>query len=224
LVLDPAPYELDALLERRRRSGLDRLDEVWEGVLRVPRGTAQRSDRPRATRARRAARLAVARTWRSCGRGIARHGSGLVLRDRDIAWTVSHLDPEPIKRHFVVIGNRRFPPKQVISAVTGLDRADFTTHQARRTLMGLGFSAGRRNASPPAARKAGPWIPAQGPRLGERLAQFSGQWVAIKDDDILHSERSPRELVGWLARHGQRADSMFRVPEDDRAASGLAPL
>lgn len=65
---------------------------------------------------------------------------------------------------------------------------------------------------------------AQGSRLGERLAQFSGQWVAIKDDDILHSEQTPRELVGWLARHGQRADSMFRVPEDDRAASGLAPL
>jgi Uma2 family endonuclease len=32
LVLDPAPPELRALLERRRQSGLDRLDEVWEGV------------------------------------------------------------------------------------------------------------------------------------------------------------------------------------------------
>ncbi len=151
-------------------------------------------------------------------------GHPFVLRDRDIAWAVRHLDPEPIKRHFVVIGNRRFPPKQVISAVTGLDRADFTTHQARRTLMGLGFSAGRRNTSPPVARKALRRTPAQGPRLGERLVQFSGQWVAIKDDDILHCAKTPRELVGWLARHGQRADSMFRVPEDDRAASGLAPL
>lgn len=35
LVLDPPPPELQALVERRRRSGLDRLDEVWEGVLHM---------------------------------------------------------------------------------------------------------------------------------------------------------------------------------------------
>ena len=35
LVLDPAPAGLRALLERRRRDGLDRFDEVWEGVLHV---------------------------------------------------------------------------------------------------------------------------------------------------------------------------------------------
>jgi Uma2 family endonuclease len=35
LVLDPYAYELDALSERRRVSGLDRLDEVWEGVLHM---------------------------------------------------------------------------------------------------------------------------------------------------------------------------------------------
>jgi Uma2 family endonuclease len=35
LVLDPAPPELKALMERRRQAGLDRLDEVWEGVLHM---------------------------------------------------------------------------------------------------------------------------------------------------------------------------------------------
>lgn len=35
LVLDPPPAELRALLERRRRDGLDRFDEVWEGVLHM---------------------------------------------------------------------------------------------------------------------------------------------------------------------------------------------
>jgi Uma2 family endonuclease len=35
LVLDPYAYELEALQERRRVSGLDRLDEVWEGVLHM---------------------------------------------------------------------------------------------------------------------------------------------------------------------------------------------
>jgi Uma2 family endonuclease len=35
VVLDPPTAGLDELLERRRRSGLDRLDEVWEGVLHM---------------------------------------------------------------------------------------------------------------------------------------------------------------------------------------------
>jgi Putative restriction endonuclease len=32
---DPPPREVRALLERRRQSGLHRLDEVWEGVLHM---------------------------------------------------------------------------------------------------------------------------------------------------------------------------------------------
>lgn len=35
LVLDPHPVEVDALLERRRRLGLDHRDEMWEGVYRM---------------------------------------------------------------------------------------------------------------------------------------------------------------------------------------------
>ncbi|MGQ0717262.1 MAG: hypothetical protein ACT4NP_08080 [Pseudonocardiales bacterium] len=43
------------------------------------------------------------------------------------------MDPEPIREHYVVIGWRRYPPKQGLAAVTGLDRGDFTTQQARST-------------------------------------------------------------------------------------------
>ncbi len=35
VVLDPPTAGLDELLERRRRSGLDRLDEIWEGDLHM---------------------------------------------------------------------------------------------------------------------------------------------------------------------------------------------
>lgn len=35
LVLGSPPPELEALLERRKRSGIDRLDEVWGGVLHM---------------------------------------------------------------------------------------------------------------------------------------------------------------------------------------------
>ncbi len=35
MVLDPYAYEVDALKERRRVSGLDRFDEIWNGVLHM---------------------------------------------------------------------------------------------------------------------------------------------------------------------------------------------
>jgi hypothetical protein len=61
-------------------------------------------------------------------------------------------------------------------------------------------------------------------RLADRLRPLAGQWVAIRDEDIIYSAGSPQALVGWLAQHGQKADSVFRVPEDEVAATGLAPL
>ena len=163
---------------------------------------------------------------------IIRHvkiaGQPFVLRNSDVLRAVRKVDPEPITSHFVVVGGRRFPPKQVLSEVTGLDRADFTTHQARRTMLRLGFSAGRRPS--PSARSPVGNIRVQNPPesesewLGDRLRSFAGEWVAIKDDDVLHAANTPRELVEWLSQHGQKADSMFRVPEDELAATGLAPL
>jgi len=157
-------------------------------------------------------------------------GRLFMLRSRDVRSALRHLDPEPIASHFVVVGRRRFPPKQVISVVTGLDRADFTTHQARRTLMRLGFPAGRRGAGPVLGMR-GALESAEGnaasletdERLADRLRPLVGQWVAIKDDDILYGAKTPKQLVGWLSEHGQKADSVFRVPEDELAATGLAP-
>jgi hypothetical protein len=134
---------------------------------------------------------------------------------------VRGVDPEPITSHYVVVGRRRYPPKQVIGLLTGLDRADFTSHQARRTLMRLGFSAGRRGGGP---SRSGRPVGANGDQLTARLRAHTGEWVALKDDEVLYAGASPQALVAWLSRHGQKADSMFRVPEDDLAASGLAPL
>jgi Uma2 family endonuclease len=35
LILDPLPVEIDELLDRRKQLGLDRADEMWDGVLHV---------------------------------------------------------------------------------------------------------------------------------------------------------------------------------------------
>src|ERR1700685_3532004 len=95
--------------------------------------------------------------------------------------------PEPIQEHFVVINGRRWPPKQVLALVTGLDRADFTTHQARRALTRLGFTAGRTVASrarhPQTSSAATPLSPdASGTGrpampVAEALRPFIGLWV-----------------------------------------------
>ncbi len=146
------------------------------------------------------------------------------LSASEVARALRSVDPEPINSHYVVIESRRFPPKQVISVVTGLDRADFTSHQARRTLMRLGFTAGRNRVPSKARSEAESGSPEEAEPLAGRLLPLAGQWVAIRDADVLHAASSPQDLVGWLTRHGQKADTMFRVPEDTLAATGLAPL
>ena len=133
--------------------------------------------------------------------------------------------PDPIKDHFVVVGGRRFPPKQVVSAATGLDRAEFTTHHARRILQRLGFAAGRRSrdGAAPAPRPDGrsPF----GGRQAEMLRPFAGKWVALAGPfEVLVAADAPEDVLAWLASHGVRATGMFRVPAGEREAEGLAPL
>lgn len=144
------------------------------------------------------------------------------LDSDSVVRAMSRALPEPIRDHYVVIGGRRFPPKQVIAAVTGLDRADFTTHQARRVLRGLGFGAARRerrHVSPADGSPSGE----REPSSAERLRPHIGQWVAVKDEEVLVGAPTPTEAIAWLSRHDLRADSLFRVPEDEPAAGGAAP-
>ena len=138
--------------------------------------------------------------------------------------------PEPIYEHFVVINGRRWPPKQVLALVTGLDRADFTTHQARRALTRLGFPAARavRREFPADAQPAGQSMPGGGADHGpgslvEALRPFIGLWVAVRGDEVLVAAPTPKDVVAWLARHGQRAQSMFRVTDSEQAVAGAAP-
>ncbi|HEY2570333.1 MAG TPA: hypothetical protein VGI27_02615 [Solirubrobacteraceae bacterium] len=166
------------------------------------------------------------------------------LQRDQVERTMRYVLPEPITSHYVVIDQRRYPPKQVIGVLTGIDRADFTSHQARRILMGLGFAAGRRPAEdlfdrrPGYEARAGTALPerdqptaagaahaSHGSRRpdGDALGPFVSQWVATRGADVLVAASDPRTVVSWLAEHGQHADSMFRVPGSEFEASGLAP-
>jgi hypothetical protein len=58
----------------------------------------------------------------------------------------------------------------------------------------------------------------------EALRPYIGQWVATAGDEVLVSGDGPAPVVAWLTRHGQRADSMFRVPDTEAAAGCAATL
>ena len=53
------------------------------------------------------------------------------------------VEPEPIREHYVDIDGTKFPPKQVLAAVTKWDRLSFTTLEAQRVLSKLGFACRR---------------------------------------------------------------------------------
>jgi hypothetical protein len=150
-------------------------------------------------------------------------GSHFELQRKTVERALDGVLPEPINEHYVVIGGRRFPPKQALARVTGLDRADFTTHQARRILKRLGFVAARSHAPDPA-----PAIEGAGPHGGRQasvLEPYVGYWVALATPtQVLVAAPTPQEVLRWLAQHERRAAyGMFRVPESLREAEGAAP-
>jgi hypothetical protein len=177
-------------------------------------------------------------------RTVTVSGHRFGLDDRTVMRALTDALPEPIRDHFVVVGGRRWPPKQVIALATGLDRADFTPHQARRILMRLGFPAGRlretsgrRPVGPSstarAKSRATPSPPTSQPGdestteasgLAEVLRPFVGQWVALRGAEVLVAAPAPRQVVAWLTEHGERAESVFRVPDSEQAVGGAAPL
>jgi hypothetical protein len=151
-------------------------------------------------------------------------GEDFELEEGNIEACLRNLLPDPVQQHYVVVSGRRFPPKQVISCVTGLDRADFTTHQARRILRRLGFVAARATHEQDSA-DAPAGAGHRGGSQAEALRPHMGKWVALAGPtDVLVAADSPQEVLAWLARHERRAPyGMFRVPVSPAEAEGAAP-
>lgn len=143
------------------------------------------------------------------------------LEAGDIERQLQDVMPEPLGDHYVVIAGKRFPPKQVIGLVTGIDRADFNSHQARRILSRLGFTVGRRSREqlPDHPERPGP----HRGREADLLRPFAGRWVAQRGLEVLVAADTPEAVLAWLERNNQHADAMFRVPADVLEATGAAP-
>jgi hypothetical protein len=92
-------------------------------------------------------------------------GRELDLTADKVIRSMRGVEPETIREHFVVIGERPFPPKQALAQVTGWDRQTFTTMEATRVLNRLGFvcqRAGQRIDGRPA------WVPENTTNLEEQ--------------------------------------------------------
>ena len=125
----------------------------------------------------------------------------------DVQQAARGLDPEPIDVWFAVVDGRRFPPKQLVEALTGLDRADFNSHQARAVLARVGFQVERRHARHATTPDPPPTSGAE----ARALTPYIGRWVAQDGAEILYDADTPEAVAAWLGRHGRRA-RVWRVP------------
>ncbi len=71
------------------------------------------------------------------------NGEQRTLAQADVESAMRGQVPEPSRAHVVEVGGIEFPVKQAFSAVTGLDRLDFTTNQARTIFKRLGLTVRR---------------------------------------------------------------------------------
>jgi geranylgeranyl pyrophosphate synthase len=64
------------------------------------------------------------------------------IAEKNIKEVLEKLEPEPLKgraKYYIEYKEKRYRIKQVIAAVTGLPRVEFTTRAAYRILTKLGF-------------------------------------------------------------------------------------
>lgn len=138
-------------------------------------------------------------------------GVEFTFEPADVERAVAGLDPEPIREHYVMVGLRRYPPKQVLAAMTGLDRADFTTHQARSILRRLGFGVHRRGQEIPRPRDPAMADWPHGGAEAAALEPYKGRYVAQDGLEVLYDSDSPYDVVRWLRKNGLRA-AVWKVP------------
>lgn len=70
---------------------------------------------------------------------VVLRGKSFTITVDDVLRVTQGVDPGPLARYAVRLHGRWFPPKQVMSLLTGLPVAAFTTQDAYRTMQRLGL-------------------------------------------------------------------------------------
>jgi len=65
------------------------------------------------------------------------------LTKQEVEKKMQKVVPEEIRKHYVIVNNKKYPPKQILAEVLGLSRIEFTTMDASNILQRLGFKRGQ---------------------------------------------------------------------------------
>lgn len=147
-------------------------------------------------------------TWERCA--IVLGGVTFTLNQYDVRRAMIDVEPRQISKQWVEINGVRYPPKQVISQLTGMALASFTTQEAVRALRKIGFDQHRVQVDWPqvlrlVAHENG-WEPQQEmPHLvsfdrSDEVVSFNPSLVSDEDALVL-LERIQRGCVNLLASH-----------------------
>jgi hypothetical protein len=145
--------------------------------------------------------------------------------------------PETVASYFVVVKGRRYPPRQVMSEATGLAPKSIRSVNAERRLRELGFVTGKVSRWATGSgghefegRRFGPGradevlVPTSRAQeaFEAQLRRHVGEWVATRGTDLLFAAPDAKSVITWLIEHDERAESMYKVPEDLSQISGTA--
>ncbi|NBH08025.1 hypothetical protein [Amycolatopsis sp. SID8362] len=124
------------------------------------------------------------------------------LSRTDVLSAAARGGPEPIRTHWVSIGDQRWPPRQLFERALGVSRTEFISHTAIRQLRRLGFPT-----SPLPDEREAPDEPEQ---PTEPLAPRSDLGAAVKSFIDLHEffgQEALSSRVGRLEALLEGADS-----------------
>ncbi|WP_410563700.1 hypothetical protein [Amycolatopsis sp. cmx-4-61] len=118
--------------------------------------------------------------------------------------------PEPIRTHWVAVGEQRWPPRQIFERAVGVPRTDFISHYAIRQLRRLGFET-----SPLPYEPAGP--AAAGP-AAEPSPSKTDLGSAIKSFIDLHEFFGEEDLTSRVSRLEDRLEGADSETVQERVA------
>jgi len=81
-------------------------------------------------------------------------GQDYTLTKEDVQDRLKHVEPEDVRKHYVVVEGRRFPVKQALAVAVGRPVTDFISTDAIRILSNLGLEVGNVKAPKPEVKTA----------------------------------------------------------------------
>ncbi|WIX86333.1 hypothetical protein [Amycolatopsis sp. DG1A-15b] len=118
--------------------------------------------------------------------------------------------PEPIRTHWVTIGDQRWPPRQIFERALGVSRSEFISHYAIRQLRRLGFPTS------PLPRE--PEVQGEPEHPAESLVPESDLGAAVKSFIDLHQFFGQEDLSRRVGRLEERLEGADNETVEERVA------